>query len=62
MWKVIAQETCFCEKIQADYTLSWVLKKYFNFAPMLESHNVDHVKSNFSWDMFFEKIQADYTL
>jgi len=54
-WKVIVRETCFCEKIQAVYTLSWVFQKYFNFAPMLESRNEDHVKSNRSWDMFFAK-------
>jgi len=47
-WKVIVRETCFCEKIQADYTVSWVLQKYFNFVPMLESRNVDHMKSNCS--------------
>jgi len=47
-WKVIVLETCFCEKIQAVYTVSWVLQKYFNFAPMLESRNVDHMKSNCS--------------
>jgi len=47
-WKVIVRETCFCEKILADYTVSWVLQKYFNFVPMLESRNVDHMKSNCS--------------
>jgi len=54
-WKVIVRETCFCEKIQAVYTLSWVFQKYFNFAPMLESRNEDHMKSNRSWDMFIAK-------
>jgi len=29
--------------------------KIFNFVPMLESRNVDHVKSNCSWDKFFWK-------
>ena len=47
-WKVIVRETCFCEKIQTDYTVSWVLQKYFNFVPLLESRNVDHMKSNCS--------------
>ena len=45
----------FCEKIQADFTLSQAFQKYFNFVPMLESLNVDHVKSNCSWDMFLLK-------
>ena len=54
-WKVIVGETCFCEKIQADFTLSWVFQRCFNFVPMLESRNVDHVKSNCSWDMFLWK-------
>ena len=62
MWKVIVRETCFCEKIQADFTLSWVFQKYFNFVPMLESRNVDHMKANCSWDMFLWKIPVDYTL
>ena len=53
--KEIVRETCFCEKIQADFTLSWVFQKYFNFIPMLESQNVDHVKSNCSIDMFLWK-------
>jgi len=26
---------------------------------MLESRNVDHVKSNFSWDMFFWKTSGE---
>ena len=47
-WKVIVHETCFCEKIQADYTVSWVFQIYFNFVPMIESSNVDHMKSNYS--------------
>jgi len=47
-WKVIVRETCFCEKILADYKVSLVLQKYFNFVPMLESRNVDHMKSNCS--------------
>ena len=37
-------------------------QKYFNFVPMLESRNVHHVKSNCSWDIFCEKIQADITV
>ena len=37
-----------CEKIQADFTVSWVLQKHFNFVPMLESRNLDHMKSNCS--------------
>ena len=45
----------FCEKIQADITVSWAFHKYFNYVPMLESRNVDYVKSNFSWDMFLWK-------
>jgi len=36
----------FFEEIQADYTFSWVFQKYFNFVPMLESRNADHMKSN----------------
>ena len=32
-----------------------VFQKYFNFVPMLESRNKDHVKSNCSWDMFLWK-------
>jgi len=47
-WKVIVPETCFCETIQADCTVSWVLQKYFYFLPFLESRNVDHMKSNWS--------------
>jgi len=65
MWitcEVIVHETCFSEKIQADYTLSWVFQKYFNILPMLESRNADHMKGNCSWDMFFWKIQADFTI
>jgi len=45
----------FVKKLQADYTISWVFQKYFNFVLMLESRNVDHVKSNCSWDMFLWK-------
>jgi len=60
-WKIIVRETCFCEKIQADITVSWVYQKCFCFVPMLESRNVDPMKINCSWDMFFEEIQADYT-
>jgi len=42
--KVISvRETYFCEKIQADYTLSLVFQKYFNVVPMLESQIVHHV-------------------
>jgi len=52
MWKVIVRETCFCETFLADFTVSSVFQKYFNFVPMLESCNVDHVKGNCSWDMF----------
>jgi len=47
-WKVIVRETSFWEEIQADFTLSWVFQKYFNFVPMLESQNVVHMKSNCS--------------
>ena len=47
-WKIIVRETCFFEEIQAGYTVSWVLQKYFNFVPMLESRNVDHMTSNCS--------------
>jgi len=54
-WKVIVREIWFCEKILAVYTVSWVYQIYFNFVPMLESRNVDHVKSNCSWDMFLWK-------
>jgi len=54
-WEVIVRETCFCEKILADNTVSSVFQKYFNFVPMLESRNVDHVKITCSWDMFFVK-------
>jgi len=54
-WKVIVRETFFCEKIQADFTISWVFQKHFNFVPMLELRNVDHMKSNGSWDMFLWK-------
>jgi len=38
-----------------DFTVSWIFQKYFNFVPILESHNVDHVKGNCSWDMFLWK-------
>ena len=62
MWKVIVRETCFCEKIQVDYTLSWVFHKYFNFVPMLESRNMDHEKRNCSWDIFCEKLHAVITV
>jgi len=61
-WKVVVRETCFCEKFQADVTVSWVFQKYFNFVPMLELRKVDHVKSNCLWNMFWEKIQADFTV
>jgi len=62
-WEVIVRETCFCEKIQTVYKLSWVFQKYFNFVRMLESRNVDRMKGDFSWDMLFcEKILADCTL
>jgi len=54
-WKVIVRGTCFCEKIQTDYTLSCVFHKCFNFVPMLESRNVDQMKSYWSWDMFLWK-------
>jgi len=54
-WKVIVRETSSCEKILADYTLSWVFQKSFKIVSMLESRNVDHVKSNCSWDMFLRK-------
>jgi len=36
------------KKILADCTVSWVLQKYFNVVPVLESRNVDLVKSNCS--------------
>jgi len=61
-WKVIVRETCFCEKIQADYTISKVLQKYlkyFNFVLMLESRNVDHMKSNCS-DITVSSVFHDY--
>jgi len=29
---------------------------------MLESRNVDHMKSSCSWDMFFWKNQADFAV
>ena len=61
-WKVIVRETCFCEKNQVDFTVSWVFHKYFNFVPMLESRIVDHVKGSCSWDMFCKKILADFTV
>jgi len=51
---VIVRETCFCEKILVDCTLSGVFQKCFRFVPMLESRKVDHVKSNFSLDIFCE--------
>jgi len=54
-WKVIVRETWFFESIQADYTVSWVFQKYFNFVPLVESRNVHHVKGNCSWDMFLWK-------
>jgi len=58
-WKVIVRETCFCEKILADYRVSRGFQKYFNFVPMLESCNVDHVKENYSWDIICLRILAD---
>jgi len=64
-WKVVVRETCFCEKIQADFTVSWVFQKYFNFIPMLELRNVAYLKCNCSFvreTCFGEKIQVDYTL
>jgi len=54
-WKVTVRETCFCKKIQVDFTVSWVFRKYFNFVLVLESRNMHHVKSNCSWDMFLWK-------
>ena len=44
-----------CSWKYATLTLSWVFQKYFNFVPMLESRNVDHMKSDCSWDMFLWK-------
>jgi len=38
-----------------DFTVSRIFQKYFNFVPMLESRNGDHVKSNCLWDMFLWK-------
>jgi len=52
---VIFCETCFCEKIPADFTISLVFQKHFYFVPMLESFIVDHMESNYSWDMFLWK-------
>ena len=43
-WKVIVRETCFCEKIQADYTLSWVFQKYFHFVPQGRRNIYQQVK------------------
>ena len=54
-WKVIVREICFCEYIQADFSVSWVYQKYFNFVHMLESCNLEHMKANCSWDMFLWK-------
>ena len=54
-WKVFVRDTCFCKIILADFTLSWVFEKSFNFVPMLESRNMDHVKRNCSWDMLLWK-------
>jgi len=63
-WKVIVRETCFCEKLQAAYTVSWVLQKYFNFVPMLESRNVDHMmwitwKNYFTFVPMLESLNMD---
>jgi len=54
-WNVIVCETSFCENNLANFPVSWVFQNYLNFAPMLESRNVDHVKSNCSLDMFLWK-------
>jgi len=54
-WKLIVRETCFCEKILADFTVSRVFQKYFNFVPMLESRNVGHMKGNCLWDIILWK-------
>jgi len=51
-----------CEKRLADVIVSCVFQKYFNFVPILESRNVDHVNSYCSWDMFLWKISGDDTL
>jgi len=61
-WKVIVRETCFCEKIHADYTLSWVFQKYFNFVPMLKSRNWITWKVIVRETCFCEKILADFTI
>ena len=43
------------KKILVYYTLSWVFQKCFFFVPMIESRNVDHIKSDCSWDKFLWK-------
>jgi len=55
MWKVIVCETCFSLKISGGLHNFIYFSKIFNFAPMLESRKVDHVKSNCPWDMFLWK-------
>jgi len=47
------------KKIQADYTLWWVFEKCFYFVPMLESRNVDHMKSNCS-DITVSSVSLNY--
>ena len=38
----------FLRKFLADFTVSCVFHKYFNFVRMLEARNVDNMKSNCS--------------
>ena len=47
-WKVMVRETCFCGKIRAVYTLSWVFHKYFNFRQSLPRPGKDTVSDNFT--------------
>jgi len=39
----------------ADFTVSRVFHECFKLVPMLESQNVDQVKFNCWWDMFWWK-------
>ena len=47
-WKVFVRETCFCEKIQANFTVSWVFQKYFNFRQNLPLPGKDTSPDNFT--------------
>jgi len=55
IWKTSVRATYFCKEILADFTVSRNFQKYFNFIPMPESRNVNHVKANYAQGVFLWK-------